>query len=384
MNARLRSRLLAVVCAGLVADLLVQPIRALRDLQDTDFVNFMAASRILREGGCLYCAGAQRAATNVVLGGVPTGHVVAFVGPPMVAAAFSPLSVMDPHVALGLFLVVSLLGIGVAAWLIASRLLPGLSTPRRLALLAATAASAPAAWGLALGQSDPLLFCAVVGGIILCRRWPIVGGLLISVLLVKPQLILLIVVALIFGRNWRVLGGIALGAVGVAVSTVALMGWSRVLDWPRFVASQYDLIASHSISVPLFFGTLVGSTTVTLAVSLLLYAIGVALLWRRRALLSDPATALALGLILTMTASPHVLAYDALFLTIPLAWLARSEWGPALTLALLMSAAYVVDSVAVPVTAWAEPLVLAGIATAVVAHGGRIDRAPALRPGMAT
>ena len=107
MSARLRSRLLAVVCAGLVADLLVQPIRALRDLQDTDFVNFLAPSRILREGGCLYYAGAQRAATNVVLGGVPTGHVVAFVGPPMVAAAFSPLSVMDPHVALGLFLVVS-------------------------------------------------------------------------------------------------------------------------------------------------------------------------------------------------------------------------------------------------------------------------------------
>jgi hypothetical protein len=49
-----------------------------------------------------------------------------------------------------------------------------------------------------------------------------------------------------------------------------------------------------------------------------------------------------------------------------------------------MSAAYVVDSIAVPVTAWAEPLVLAGIATAVVAQGGRLGRAPALRPGMAT
>ena len=56
-------------------------------------------------------------------------------------------------------------------------------------------------------------------------------------------------------------------------------------------------------------------------------------------MLGDPATALALGLILTMTASPHLLAYDALLLTIPLAWLARSEWGPALALALLMSAA---------------------------------------------
>ncbi len=45
-----------------------------------------------------------RAATNVVLGGVPTGHVVAFVGPPMVAAAFSPLSVMDPALALALLM----------------------------------------------------------------------------------------------------------------------------------------------------------------------------------------------------------------------------------------------------------------------------------------
>ena len=109
----------------------------------------------------------------------------------------------------------------------------------------------------------------------------------------------------------------------------------------------------------------------TLAVSLLLYAVGVALLWRRRALLGDAATALALGLILTMSASPHLLAYDALFLTIPLAygWHAASG-GRRWTLALLMSAAYVVRLRRCPGDRLGGAACLAAIATAVVAQSG--------------
>jgi hypothetical protein len=42
---------------GLVADLFVQPIRALRDFADSDFVNFVAAALVLRSGACLYRIG---------------------------------------------------------------------------------------------------------------------------------------------------------------------------------------------------------------------------------------------------------------------------------------------------------------------------------------
>lgn len=374
MSDRLNGRLLAIACVGLVADLVVQPLRAIRDLADTDFVNFVAASRILRGGGCLYCTATQQAVSHSLVGGLATDRFVVFVSPPVVAATFTPLSTIDPHVALALFVVVSVLAIAVAGWLIATRWLSELSGQRRLVLVAATAASAPAAWGIALGQLDPLLFCTVVVGITLCRRHPVAGGLLISVLAVKPQLFLLVPVALIVGRNWRSAVGAGLGLGGLLVSTLVLMGWNHALDWPRFVLSQYDNVASHSISIPLNIATLFGSSALTVAVSLGLLAAGAVILWQCRALLSDAETAVAFGLTLTLVASPHLLAYDALFLAIPLVWMARRDWGRAVTLALAQSAAYVVDSLAFPTTAVLQPLVILAIAIVVIGHGRHLHR----------
>lgn len=389
MSDRFKRRLLAIACVGLVTDLVVQPLRALRDLADTDFVNFIAASRILRGGGCLYCAARQQAVSHGLVGGLATDRFVVFVSPPVVAATFTPLSAIDPHVALALFVVVSLLAVAGAGWLIATRWLAELSWQRRLVLVAATVASAPAAWGIALGQLDPILFCMVVVGITLCRRYPVAGGLLISVLAVKPQLFLLVPVALIVGRNWRAAVGAALGVAGLLMSTLVLMGWNHVLDWPRFVLSQYDNVASHSISLPLNVASLFGSPALTIVVSLMLLAAGAALLWQYRALLADAQTAVAFGLTLTLLASPHLLAYDALFLAIPLAWMARHHWGRAVTLALALSAAYVVDTLAFPTTAILQPLVIVAITITVVGEGRRLHRsrrvalfvAPGLRRG---
>lgn len=374
MSDRFKRRLLAIACAGLVADLVVQPLRALRDLADTDFVNFIAASRILRGGGCLYCTATQQAVSHGLVGGLATDRFVVFVSPPVVAATFTPLSTIDPHVALALFVVVSLLAIAVGGWLIATRWLSELSWQRRLVLVAATVASAPAAWGIALGQLDPLLFCIVVIGITLCRRHPVAGGLLISVLAIKPQLFLLVPVALIVGRNWRAVVGAGLGVAGLLASTLVLMGWDHALDWPRFVLSQYDNVASHSISIPLNVASVFGSPALTVALSLGLLAAGAAILWQCRALLADAQTAVAFGLTLTLVASPHLLAYDALFLAIPLAWVARHHWERAVTLALVLSAAYVVDSLAFPTTAILQPLVILAIAITVVGEGRHLHR----------
>jgi Glycosyltransferase family 87 len=377
----LRSRLLAIVCAGLVVDLILQPLRSLGDLAATDFVNFIAAARILRLGACVYCIAPQEAASQTVVGGSLTPHIVVFVSPPVVAAAFTPLSRMDPHAALAIFLVLSLAALAVAGWLIASRWLPDLSLPQRVVLVTAGVASAPAAWGIAIGQLDPLLFCAVVAGITIARRHPTAGGVLIGVLALKPQMFVLIPVALILSRNWRVLVGVGISAAALAVSTLMLMGWSHVLDWPRFVMSKYDTVPSQSISVPLSLGRLVGSGALGLILSVLLFAVGMVVLWRRRGHLSDVGTAVAMGLTLTMLASPHLLAYDTLFLTIPLAWIARQDGARAVALALALSPAYLVDSFVAPAaslgagsvgTSVLEPLVLIGIAMTVVGRGRRL------------
>jgi Glycosyltransferase family 87 len=369
-----RNRLLTIVCAGLVVDLVIQPVRALRDLADTDFVNFVAAARVLRWGACLYCIAPQEAASHAVVGGPLTSHIVVFVSPPVVAAAFTPLAGVDPHAALAIFLVVSLAAVASAGWLIATRWLPALSTLQRVALLTAGVASAPAAWGIAIGQLDPLLFLVLIAGITIARRHPMVGGVLIGVLAIKPQLFVLIPVALILGRNWRVVVGAMITVTGLALSTLLLMGWTHLLDWPRFVMSRYDTVPSQSISVPLGISRLIGSGALTAILSLLLFGVGLAVLWRRRRQLSDVGTAIAVGLTLTMLASPHLLPYDSLFLTVPLAFMARRNWGRAVALTLALSPAYLVDSLIAPAasragsvgTSLLEPLLLIGIAVAVV------------------
>ncbi len=86
---------------------------------------------------------------------------------------------------------------------------------------------------------------------------------------------------------------------------------------------------------------------------------------------------MAFGLTLTLVASPHLLAYDALFLAIPLAWVARHHWERAVTLALALSAAYVVDSLAFATTAILQPLVILAIAITVVGEGRHLQPHPA-------
>jgi hypothetical protein len=372
-------RLLAIAAAALVADMFIQPIRALRDLRDTDFVNFVAAARLLRSGACLYCIVPQETASQAVVGGPLTTHIVVFVSPPAVAAAFIPLAAIGSQAALAIFLVLSLAALTTAGWLMAAHWLPEISTPRRLLLVIAGVASAPAAWGIAIGQLDPLLFCAVVGGITISRRYPMVGGTLVGILVLKPQLFVLIPIALLLGRNWRMVGGAAISVGLLALTTLLLMGSTHLLDWPTFVFSKYVAVPAQSISVPLSIGRLVGSLALATILSLLLFGIGVVVLWRQRGRLSDGGTAVALGLTLTMLASPHLLAYDALFLTIPLVLMARRHWALAVALLVALSPAYVIDSFITPATARTgsvgtsvvESLLLLAIAVAVVGWGDR-------------
>lgn len=122
MNA-LRIRLLATVGVGLLVNFVIQPWRALSFFGATDFQTFDAAGRIVRTGGCLYCVGTQMSVTHAVAGGA-TGADGLFISPPLVAWLFAPLTGMEAHVALALFLGLSLLALAGAGWLVATRWLP--------------------------------------------------------------------------------------------------------------------------------------------------------------------------------------------------------------------------------------------------------------------
>src|SRR5579864_5855994 len=123
----LRARLLVVACAGLLLNFSVTALRALSYLSKSDFVPYDAAGRIIRSGGaCLYCIATQEASVHVVAdtangGGLESIGGLVFISPPAVAWLFAPLAGLDPHLGRVIFMILSTAGLGLAAWLIATR-----------------------------------------------------------------------------------------------------------------------------------------------------------------------------------------------------------------------------------------------------------------------
>ncbi len=79
-----------------------------------------------------------------------------------------------------------------------------------------------------LGQNSLLTAALVGGAVCLLNKRPVVAGILIGLLAIKPQLALLIPVALIAGRHMRTLASAAATvAIFVAVS-VAVCGWETI------------------------------------------------------------------------------------------------------------------------------------------------------------
>jgi hypothetical protein len=74
------------------------------------------------------------------------------------------------------------------------------------------------------GQSGAWTASLIGWGLLLLERSPLLGGGLLGVLAVKPQLAILLPIALLAGRHWRALGGFVVTAVVPALAAQALFG----------------------------------------------------------------------------------------------------------------------------------------------------------------
>jgi hypothetical protein len=92
----------------------------------------------------------------------------------------------------------------------------------------------PAYFTLAFGQVNTLILIGVCE-FLLALRWDkdLKGGLWLTLLMVKPQLLILILPALLIQRRWRVLAGAAVGCGAVAVASVLLAGPGGILALVR-------------------------------------------------------------------------------------------------------------------------------------------------------
>lgn len=83
------------------------------------------------------------------------------------------------------------------------------------------------------GQAACWLAAITAWGLILLPKRPVVAGLLLSLLAVKPQLSWLVPLALLFGQEWKALIAMAIGTAALLLVTTFCFG---VEIWPAYAA----------------------------------------------------------------------------------------------------------------------------------------------------
>jgi hypothetical protein len=235
----------------------------------------------------------------------------------------------------------------------AARLLPAAWPEwQRLLVVASAALSVPAATALFLAQWAPLLLLAAVGALAALRaRRPLLAGVLLAALVVKPQTVWLALPLLAVAGSWRVLLGFAAGGAGWVLTGLALVGPAELLQWPRLVLERHVGEAHRTAGLP---GAVAGWTgsdpAAFVAAVVLAAAVVVGAFVVRGRLRGRPDVALAVGVALSMVCAPHVFPDDLMLLAVT-----AIVWAPfapraAVASMLAVSAAYLVDGW---VPAWA-------------------------------
>jgi hypothetical protein len=304
---------LALLGAG---EAVAQAVRGVRFTDHTDYAGLAAAARLLNTGSrCVYCLPAEAHAQTQLLGHPPDIGVMPFANPPLAAWLLRPIAALPLHTGAAVFLALSLAALVVSTALL-SRLLPSIPPGRRLLLAAAAATLAPGLSALTYVQWSPLLLVAAAGAVVLAARGGgLASGALLSVLLIKPQVVWLVVPALLIAGRWRTLAAMVPGTLVWAVTTLAMVGTGGLVDWYR---SNVLLDVGDSVKtagVPGLLAQVTGHPAVSFPAAVLCALGAVALLWTlRERLRLDPALAVATGLALSQLAAPHVFGADLLLL----------------------------------------------------------------------
>jgi alpha-1,2-mannosyltransferase len=241
-----------------------------------------------------------------------------WVYPPLFLLVVTPIGILPFSIAFTLFLIVSFVSLNCA---VRCFIPPGY---QRWLCAASLILSPATAFTIAVGQNSFMMTALLVGGFGLITRAPVVSGILLGILICKPQLWLLVPVALLAARRWKVFAiTIATAGFLVAISLI-VFGIDAWLEWLKLMFG-----ASPQYRHWLQFGRLNGQSaytdavllgapeTVASAVQVLVTTLCAALVaWCFR--LSGLRRDLQLAVLLTATvlAAPHSSNYDAVMVTV--------------------------------------------------------------------
>jgi len=312
----------------------------------TDFISFWTAGNAIRsdQPGAVYDPGRHAVAEHVLF---PRAHLdyYEFSYPPMFALLCLPLAYLAYPAALAVWLSTSFAPI---LWCL-RRILP-----QRWAVLPTLAFPA---WLVNAGHGqNGFLSASLFGWFMMCERCPVLGGVCLGTLVLKPQMALAVPVALIASRQWDALAAAAMTAGVLAAASYLALGadaWRGFLaaaamaresleqGWidPAKMVSVFSALRLLKAPVGLAYGA-----QMVVAVSALTVLARVA---RRRPGVQAEGAVLAAA---TCLCSPYLLDYDLTILALPIAYVAsqacRTGWRPWEKAALL--AAYAVPVAARP------------------------------------
>jgi alpha-1,2-mannosyltransferase len=308
-----------------------------------DYLAIASAGRVVHGGSsCVYCASSLGAAQAQLLGYTPASSAtfpVPFVNPALLAWLIQPLAMLPLQTGTDVFVALNVVAMALSAAILTRRATLRLGGPVAASLVVIAVFSLEAGTGILLGQSDGLMLLAAVLAIeALDRRRPVLAGLLLVPLLLKPQLVWLVPPVLIVARQWRMLAAVAAGAVVVLLGSIAVAGPSHLLDaFGVVTASSYAHLDLQSNSIPALIARPLGSNPAAWATAITLAIVAVAAMVVMRDLLRrNTVAAVAIGIGLSIVLSPHLGDYSLMLLSVPVAVLAPR----APMLALLLAGAY--------------------------------------------
>ena len=283
----------------------------------TDFIAFWSAGRLALQGRAtdawdLDLIGAFQRSVYPGLSG-PTQWAY----PPTTLPLVMPFGTLSHPVALAVWLALGL-GLYLCALAPLLRGRPG-AWPLALAF--------PGLWlGIPSGQVQFIVAAIMGTALLVLPRRPVLAGVLIGLLVIKPQLAVLLPVALVAGREWKAFASaavtsvVAVGASVVAFGTSAWTAWWSSLD---VLGAAIDTGAAPSFKfVTPFMGlramgvaetpALLVHASVAVAASAVVWR-----LWRRSDDLRVRGSAVVVG---TFLVTPYAADYDTAVLAFAIAW----------------------------------------------------------------
>lgn len=275
-----------------------------------DFLAYWAAARLALDGqiASVYDLMAHQAAEQVI---APIRGWLPFAYPPPFLLVVMPFGAVP-------------FWVGFTLWVTITGIVYALVAGRRGAL--PYAFSHPAfLTNVLIGQNGFITASLFIGGLEMLRRKPWLGGAILGLLVIKPQLALVLPFALIAGRQWKAITGaavsamLALSAAFAVFGSVAYVGFFKILPFFATGLAGGRWRWNQMVSVFAFLRYFDVPQNIALAIHSLVAFGAIVLVCRAWWLNLDERDGVLAAA--TLLIPPYLLTYDALLLVIPTLWL---------------------------------------------------------------